>query len=374
MGDIQVEPAQTRAVVVGIERYAPPVQDLEGPVRDACRFVRWLRRCGVPARQIDLFAAPLAANQAMLDDLDVPVQSARCGPIHDYFTRTLPERSAELFLLFWAGHGLLPMTAGDERRLLLADASRDDDRNLDLDALLASLHGDLFPGLPRQVAFIDACAQHVEHWPATEAVPQRDRRHGCRQFVLFGARAGYAIRPGGTLQSGAFSAALLDDLARQPTRPFPPDVRALSDRLVARFDELRAAGRTDRTPASYREQDGSGEVRRFGEIPRLRGPRPSPGAAFAYPRCQMLRSALLHCGAINDPDRRQGLLRDLRAQIRLDVAYYPATRPHLMAVIRACLNHPGGVEELAELVRDSEGDSPAMRQIDVWMDQNLTRG
>src|SRR5215210_5346536 len=146
MGDFQAEPARTRAVVVGIECYDPPGQDLDGPVRDACRFVRWLRRCGVPAGQVALFAAPRAANEAMLAELDVPAQPARRDPIRDYFTRTLPELSAELFILFWAGHGLVPLTAGGQRRLLLADASRDDVLNLDLDALLACLHSDLFPG------------------------------------------------------------------------------------------------------------------------------------------------------------------------------------------------------------------------------------
>ena len=155
MSTFNVAPDETVAVVVGIEKYDIPGADLDGPVRDACRFVRWLRDHKVPARNIHLFASPLEANTAELAGLEVPWQPARREPIYESFTRTLPGTAGDLLFLFWGGHGLL--TAG-ERRLIYADATEVATLNLDLDSLLNSLHGDLFVGLPRQVAIIDACA------------------------------------------------------------------------------------------------------------------------------------------------------------------------------------------------------------------------
>jgi hypothetical protein len=71
-----MNPAQSHAVVVGIEKYdIGDAWNLNGPALDAVRFVRWLRTRGVPAENIDLFASPLAENKTEVDALDV-----RCHP------------------------------------------------------------------------------------------------------------------------------------------------------------------------------------------------------------------------------------------------------------------------------------------------------
>jgi len=201
MSAFKADPARTFAVVVGIEKYGIPGVDLDGPVRDACRFVRWLRRreMPVPVSNIHLYASPLGTNAAELDGLDVSWKPAGRESIHKCFTETLPGKAGDLLLLFWGGHGLL--TAG-ERRLIYADATEVDTLNLDLDSLLNSLHCDLFAGLPRQVAIIDACANHVEHLRAPEVFPCERYESGCEQFVLYGARPGEVAKNDGILKRG----------------------------------------------------------------------------------------------------------------------------------------------------------------------------
>lgn len=187
MNTFKAGPAKTFAVVVAIERYGIPGADLDGPVRDACRFVRWLRSRGVPAGNIHLFASPLEANAAELAGLDVPWQPARREPIHECFTKALPGTAGDLLFLFWGGHGLL--TAG-ERRLIYADATEVAALNLDLGSLLNSLHGDPFAGLPRQVAIINACANHFEHPRAPEVFPCIDTSRGANSSSCTGPGPG----------------------------------------------------------------------------------------------------------------------------------------------------------------------------------------
>lgn len=265
MNAFNADPARTYAVVVGVERYGIPGVDLDGPVRDACRFVRWLRARGIPAENIQLFASPLERNVDELTKLGVPWQPAGREPIHNCFTQTLPGTRGDLLFLFWGGHGLL--TAG-ERRLIYADATEVATLNLDLHSLLNSLHGDLFAGLPRQVAIIDACANHVETLRDPEVFPCQRYEAGCEQFVLYGARPGEVAKNDGTLRSGIFSSTVLDELERQAAQTLPPDLPMLADQLGVRFRELRESGRTDQTPVFYGSQDWGGNPRQFGQIPQ----------------------------------------------------------------------------------------------------------
>jgi hypothetical protein len=278
MCTFRADPEKTFAVVVGIEKYDIPGADLDGPVRDACRFVRWLRDFKVAARNIHLFASPLATNAAELAELEVPWQPARRESIYECFTRALPGAAGDLLFLFWGGHGLL--TAG-ERRLIYADATEVATLNLDLNSLLNSLHGDLFTGLPRQVAIIDACANHVEHLQDPEVFPSKRFAPGCEQLVLYGARPGEVAKNDNVRRSGVFASAVLDELESQSPRAFPPNFSALAERVNGRFEKLRKEGRTDQSPAFYWRQDWSGNSRQVGKIPavvtvRARGVPPMP--------------------------------------------------------------------------------------------------
>ena len=78
----------------------------------------------------------------------------------------MPAWRADLFWLFWSGHGAL--TSEGSLRLFYADASTDDKRNLDWSSLLTALRSDLYPGLPRQTGIVDACQTYAETAPACE--------------------------------------------------------------------------------------------------------------------------------------------------------------------------------------------------------------
>ena len=253
---IRTRLARTFAVVVGIERYGIPGSDLAGPARDACRFVRWLQSRGVPSGNIQLFASPLEVNAAELEGLDVPWQAASREPIHEYFTKRLPGMSGDLLILFWSGHGIL---TAEERRLIFSDATQVATLNLDLYSLLNSLHGDLFAGLPRQVAIIDACANHkLETLREPEVFPFERYERQCEQFVLVRGldlgRWRRMRRPGsqGLLRRGP------GRVGTTVPPDFSPDFSALEERLPDRFQTLQKAGRTDQTPVLYWSLDWGG--------------------------------------------------------------------------------------------------------------------
>jgi hypothetical protein len=275
MSTLKTDPSRTFAVVVAIEDYKIPDVNLDGPVRDARRFVEWLRFHTVPKKNIHLFASPLKSNATQLAPLRMPWTLAVRESIHKCFTETLPGTAGDLLFLFWGGHGLL---AEGQRRLIYSDASENSTLNLDLLSLLTSLHGDLFSGLPHQVAIIDACANHVEHLQPPEMFPPKNYEPGCEQFVLFGAKPGEPARNSGVLKSGVFSSAVLDELEKTPAGKFPPRFPAIAKHLTGRFRKLRASGKTDQTPVFYWTQGWDGGAKQVGDIPGRAGAR-AKGAA-----------------------------------------------------------------------------------------------
>ena len=213
----------------------------------------------MPVGQIQLFSSPLPANASAIDELGVPTKPARREPIYKFLTQDLTKRTGQLLLLFWGGHGIL--TDADDRRLFYADATDTDYLNLDLNSLLTSLRCKPYAGLPRQIVFVDACANHAVHLPGSDTFPIRDLDGHREQFVLLGAKSGeVAVN---ARKSGVFSAALLDDLGAWP---FPPDPPALAERLIARFTALRAAGQARQTPVYFWERTWDGSSHRFSDL------------------------------------------------------------------------------------------------------------
>jgi uncharacterized caspase-like protein len=125
-------PEKTYALLVGIERYkAGKDWDLDGPASDARRFAAWLRKSGVPAANITALISPLERNAAVrseIEDLiEKPAPEATAAAVRWALVDDLKTRSADLFLLFWGGHGWI--TPEGDRRLLYADATDDDRKN-----------------------------------------------------------------------------------------------------------------------------------------------------------------------------------------------------------------------------------------------------
>lgn len=89
---------------------------------------------------------------------------------------------------------------------------------------------------------------------------------------------------------------------------------------------------------------------------------PSPIEAIGSDRVRLgpkndLVEALLACDVIIDQPRRMALLLDFRSEIKTGIDYFPDPRFHTKGIVRRCLNIPGGIEELGELIRGS-GEAP----------------
>src|SRR6476646_10402156 len=131
---------ETVAIVVGVEAYsAGPTWNLNGPALDACRFAKWLDRSGVPKGNITMLLSPLIGNVDKIDEMrpDFNIRVATAENVRRVFVNELHDRSSDLLIIYWGGHGV--MEDGDIRRLLYADAANNDKRNLNLTSLLKAL-------------------------------------------------------------------------------------------------------------------------------------------------------------------------------------------------------------------------------------------
>ena len=171
--------ADTIAVVVGIEDYeAGKEWRLDGPALDACRFARWLTSRGVPADRITLLVSPLPENADAVEDQSQGYRvrtTADHATVRDVFTRYLPSQTSSLLILYWGGHGVIEE---EERRLICADATTMDKRNLNLSSLLKSMRSSTFAGHPQQLSLVDACLNLVTELGWEGRMPSEDVPEG----------------------------------------------------------------------------------------------------------------------------------------------------------------------------------------------------
>jgi Caspase domain len=281
----QASPERTYALVVGIESYdAGSSWDLDGPAKDAARFASWLLDRGVPAAQMLLFLSPLPGQPLGVSlPPGLTVRPAQHEPMTEAIMRTLSGWRGDLFWLFWAGHGVL--TRDEHLRLFYSDASVSYKRNLELSSLLTALRPDLYAGLPRQIGVVDACQTYAERLqlattlPA-ETLPYGQPLPGRDQLVLYGASPGQVAVYLGTVRAGLFSQIVMEELASQGGDGWPPAMERVAGRLDQRFSELRAVGRADQTPTSFRWRPWTGGERILGEA----GPAPEGPPAGAAGR------------------------------------------------------------------------------------------
>lgn len=361
-------PDHTYAVVVGIERYdAGPEWDLDGPASDAARFTGWLVDHDVPPHHISVFWAPLDDGpKAPALPAGVRVGPARRDPINELLTRQLPAIRGDLLWLFWAGHGVL--TRDESRRLFYADAGLTDKRNLDLSSLLTALRSDLYAGLPRQIAVVDACQNHVERLALATTLPGETFAYGQPapardQFVLYAASPGQVAANRASVRAGAFSEALMAELAGVPPGVWPPDMTGLAARLTERFAAALRDGRADQKPATFRYRTWSGEEQLFDAAvaPAPAGPRrPSPAAVGE------LVGRLLDIDAAADPVGRAAIIRQLRKGLASSIRYSPLDRVHLVNLVTRSAEWPGGLAELMGVIRlYADPHDPALAAADA---------
>src|SRR5262249_48554752 len=144
--------------------------NLNGPAKDAGKFVKWLRMKGVPSEQIALFISALPENQALLDKLDVASKAAEHAAITQSLTDLLAGKSGDLLIFFWGGHGVVD--AQNSRRLFCADATEANPRHISLNSLLTTWRTNTIGYFPLQIGFVDACQNYLEYTRIASTMPE----------------------------------------------------------------------------------------------------------------------------------------------------------------------------------------------------------
>lgn len=348
-------PAQERtwALVVGVERYdAGPSWELPGPAADAVRFRAWLRRAGVPERNILLFLSPADGR-----DPGVPYRPARHDELRRALVSEIPAAGAESLWVWWGGHGVLDQD--EHLRLFCADATTADKRNLDLESARRSLASDALPGSTRQIWIVDACQTFEEDHGFHRALPaetlpagRRTRAH--EQTLLLACSRGQRAANDPRRGTGLFSDILLGVLERHPPEPWPPDPELLLREAGARMAELRAAGRTGQVPAvSLHRPDRE-------ELPA----RPAPGAVGTPARAlERLLRALMDYPLMTDPEERQTMVGALETRAVERMPRHRVPRTDLVGIVRTLRRQPDGLWLLYDavtLLDDDESRAAAL--------------
>lgn len=239
-------PENTIAVVVGVERYMIDGWSLDGPALDACRFANWLHGKGVPKQNITLLLSTLEVNQAEVDRLSAGfgVRGADRDAVHRALAQGINSTSgdrptSDLLIVYWGGHGVIE--GGDARRLLYADATADEKRNLNITTLLETLRSGRYVGHPHQLVIVDACLNYAEDLGWTTTTMPDERLTGGRpnqvrdQYALFAASPGEAAVNLDAQKTGLFSQAIREVLAEVTDDAWPPDANALRQAVEDRF-------------------------------------------------------------------------------------------------------------------------------------------
>ncbi len=176
--------------------------------------------------------------------------------------------------MFWTGHGLI--TPQGDRRLIYADATLDDLKNLNLNAQLNAMQTEAYKNLPQQLLIFDACANSQQfdfilgnETPQIPYVRLPDRK----QMVMFAANPGeYAINKGDE-QTGLFTRELMKELkSLNETEFWLPDMEAVMRNIQQKFIKLREDGETQQTPAFFLYQDWTGNKTILFEEPETSAP------------------------------------------------------------------------------------------------------
>lgn len=346
-------PSRTYAFLAGVEKYKA-AWNLNGPVRDVLDCHSWLRFHGVPAEQITVVASPLDENRALLDAAKLAYIPATSIQVKDALNE-LHAKNGELLFLFWAGHG---MVHEKQRRLFLADATDDDKRNLDFDALRDSLASIYFQGFLRQIIIADVCANYgrFAFTLPGEKLPVGDAGRP-EQFVFFAARSGEVAKNLGEEKRGLFSRELLKQLREQADTNWPPDMLKVAQRVQVEFAALRAHGCTHQTPIYEwsRGWDGSSIELVAPPTQTKSGRAVYRGGKLKFPQITGLTDALLGCENMQVSDGRDEILAQMRKDISLAVPRHNDAKSDVVAIIRTAANFSGGLEELLAVVQFFEG-------------------
>ncbi|MFI8349777.1 hypothetical protein [Streptomyces sp. NPDC085596] len=247
-----VDPRSTYAILVGIEKYEddaylPTLH--ESPAADALAHATWLRANGVPAEQIRLCLSVEDARRENVEaeaaTLGIQVRGATQADIWAVLATELPTWKGDLLWLAWSGHGALDPGTG-EQYLFYADAVRFREYTLSTENLQDTLlHNPLYAGIPRTVLLADACRQYLPGFAGAGGIrfpAPTQHSAGSQLMSLYATQNGATASNGRSGRGGAFTSALIAELAAAPA--WPPDPQTLIEPVRARL----TADRTRQTP------------------------------------------------------------------------------------------------------------------------------
>ncbi|NEO69206.1 caspase family protein [Moorena sp. SIO3H5] len=235
---ITAKPEKTYGLIVGIENYQATNWNVNGPVHDAIKFADWLLSQGVPTDNIRLCLSPLSENSELVNNFEITSKPATEHNLVDIITNDLSQKIGDLLFMFWAGHGLI--TRERNRRLICADASKNNWQNLDLHSLLLLLGSDSFR-IPHHICIVDACANYLlesKGRPTNlggKQFPSGQPRKDSQQFVLLATREGETAKVNSSEKTGYFSQAVIKALKQQE---WLPDMEVVAEQVKQQFASL----------------------------------------------------------------------------------------------------------------------------------------
>lgn len=284
-----LNPQNTIAIVVGVEKYGGGINEISGPAGDAVAFVSYLIAQGVPAENIALHLSPTDANEAACRKAlaGLEIHGWKGAAYSDLRTSLMDfpaNKAAESLLFFWGGHGVYNPQLR-QKLLLCADARKEDVRSLSTDDLLVFLQNKRWPGrnCAWRAAFIDACAEEKLvgaplPFPDTEAVPGQKIEQIKLAFLesaALGQLARQDNRAGTGERTGIFSNVLLTWLEKNPG--LPVDIERLIAEVETEFEKIRAERKIAQRPVFFQYGDWQGRrknlIDEFHQIDRLQQAR-----------------------------------------------------------------------------------------------------
>ena len=381
---MSADPQKTYALVVGVEKYAAGSNwNLDGPASDASKFAEWLRSQQVPAENIFMYLSPLNENAGIAGS---GAQAATRENVYQALTTILPsKKEGTLFYLFWGGHGML--TPDNKRLLFYTDATQQNILNLDLNSLLTSLRSNYFPGFEQQIFFIDACANYVVDWRLYGTLPRETFSGGDplatrEQFVCLAAKPGEYAKNVTKQQTGLFSQVVREELAKQGSDRWPPDMELLTSSLTERFNKLRAGGEAKQTPTHFWYKNWDGTERLLGDIKVPAFPRiwnvPFLHNPFFTGRKEILET--IHHGFTSpkmaplEPQALCGMAGIGKTQIALEYAHHYRNEYDTILWVKAdslsvLTSDFVGLAYLLNLPeKDEQDERPVIQAVKLWFD------
>ena len=367
------DPSTTQAILVGIERYGSPssINDLNGPAKDVLNFCQWLRNRNVPAENISVFVSPLDRNTKVVGQINNLTSRETLPATKDIVNKALREdirqKTASSFILFWSGHGWI--SPQGDRRLIYADATIDNLKNLNLRAELNAMQTDLYKNLPQQLLIFDACAnsQLLQITPPEDTPAIGKHLSSQEQMVVFAANPGeYAKNIG----EGIFSRELLNELkSLKDEDSWLPEMETVIKNVQQKFIKLREKGETKQTPSYWMYKDWSGNINKgFSKIESAS--KSVNNDNYQLPRkltikeLGQLRDCLLECVSIQDPKSRKDIILNLRKEIASKVDMGEKANSVVLSMIKTSRSYSGGLAEVLDVMDMLyENDSVEMQNL-----------